>query len=70
MAAFLQGPANTLAPDFEEDVFPTHRTEILAGISTPTKISPSFAALGDCWHLNRRIAAICNQHYENMAIYI
>jgi hypothetical protein len=70
MAAFLQGPANTLAPDFEEEVFPLHRTEILAGTSVPAQLSPLFAALGECWHLIRSVAAICNQHTENMAIYI
>jgi hypothetical protein len=66
----FQDPANTLTPDFEEEVFPMHRTEILAGVFTLARISTSFAVLGECWHLSRIIAAICNQQYENMAIYI
>lgn len=70
MAAILPVPANTLAPDFEEEVVSIYRGENLADTSVPAKNSSLFAFFVDCWHLKGIIAAICNRHTENMAIYI
>jgi hypothetical protein len=70
MAAIIPVPVNTLAPDIEEEVVSICRAENLADTSVPTKNPSLFADLDDCWHSKRTIAAICNQHTENMAIYI
>jgi hypothetical protein len=70
MAANIQDPATTLAPDFEEEVFPMGRNEILANAFGLARNSPSIAIPVDSWHLSRIFAAICNHQSENMAIYI